>query len=71
MTQQFIITEELNPLEHILKAVLNAITRSYGFINKAAGLLGVVLIMPLFAAVTFVMWVVLKFTNWRLEKGSL
>lgn len=68
MTQQFILTEELNPLENVLKAVIFFVNRIYSFINKVTGLVGIVVLTPLLAIITMVMWLILKFSNSKLEK---
>jgi hypothetical protein len=67
MTHQFILNEDLNPLENLLKGVIYCVERFYYFIDKIMGLLGVVLLMPIFAVVLFVVWSLLTFSNWRLE----
>ncbi len=67
MTHQFILSEELNPLEIILKAIIYYVNRLYYFINKITGLLGIVILMPIFALVSFAVWILLKYANWRLQ----
>lgn len=66
MTHQFILAEELNPIENILKAIIYSVNTLYNFIDKIMGLLGIVILMPFFALVTFSLWAILKFSNWRL-----
>jgi hypothetical protein len=67
MTHQFILTEELNPFENILKGLIYCINRAYFFVDKLTGMLGVIILLPILAACTFSIWVILKFSNWRLE----
>jgi len=67
MTHQFILTEDFNPTEKILKAIF-LVNGCYNFVNKVAGLFGLVILMPILALVTLSLWVLLKYHNHTLNK---
>jgi membrane protein implicated in regulation of membrane protease activity len=67
MTQELNIAEYLNPVEVILQSIVTFIVRSYSLINKAAGLIGITILIPLFVVVSLIVWIILKGTNSRLN----
>jgi len=68
MTYQFTLTEQINPFENILKAVVFLLNGCYNFVNKVSGLIGLIILLPFLALATFALWAILKYSNYRLNK---
>jgi hypothetical protein len=70
MTQQIIFSEELKPIEIILKEIIYFVDAIYFFIWKLAGTIGIIFFAPVLAVFIFTLWLTLKLTNWRLQVAT-
>jgi hypothetical protein len=69
MTGDYIISEGLSPSENILKEFVLFLNSLYRLIDRIAGYLGLVIAVPLFTVLAFILWVSLKYMNRSLRRN--
>jgi len=68
MTGQFTYSNDFGPSERILNTIVFLVSSCYNFINKLTGYIGLLLLMPLMAFASLILWGLLKYYNFKLNK---
>lgn len=63
------LSNDFDPIKDFIKSVISFINWAYNIIDKIFGLIGIILLSPLFAVVTFFLWLALVYSNKGFKKS--